>query len=73
MHLFLPLLIKMDTNDILKLGGVSTGGVAILLIVYRILKYVNGKRIKSECCGQTITMGVSVEEMNPVKNISGAV
>jgi hypothetical protein len=57
----------MDDTDLLKMAGVSTSGLAIILIVYRVLKSVQGKKLVSSCCGTRMEMGVSVEEMTPKK------
>jgi len=55
----------MDVEDLLKMAGLSTSGVAILLIVYRVLKSVKGKRLVSSCCGKKIDIGVDVQPMTP--------
>ena len=55
----------MNEAELFAMAGVSTGGIAIVLLVYRILKYVNGKRIRSQCCGQDMTIGVVVEPITP--------
>ena len=55
----------MDDTDLLKMAGVSTSGLAIILIVYRVLKSVKGKRLVSSCCGKKIEVGIDVEEMTP--------
>jgi len=55
----------MEETDLLKMAGVSTTGVAILLIVYRILRTIKGKKLVSKCCGKKIELGVDVEEMTP--------
>ena len=49
----------------LKTAGLSTSGLAIILIVYRVLKTMKGKRLVSSCCGKKLEMGVDVEEMTP--------
>lgn len=49
----------------LKTAGLSTSGLAILLIVYRVLKAMKGKRLVSSCCGKKIEVGVDIEEMTP--------
>lgn len=42
--------------------GMSSTGVAIVLIVYRVLKWLNKKKFVSECCGKKMEVGVSVVE-----------
>lgn len=56
----------MDDSTMLTSAGLSTTGVALLLIVYRILKSVKGKKLVSSCCGRKLEMGVDVQNMTPV-------
>lgn len=56
----------MDDPTMLASAGLSTTGVALLLIVYRILKSVKGKKLVSSCCGRKLEMGVDVQDMTPV-------
>jgi hypothetical protein len=51
--------------DELKLAGFSTTGVAIILIVYRVFKTLQGKRLVSSCCGHKGEVGFRVEPMTP--------
>ena len=55
----------MDETDLLKMAGLSSSGVAIILIVYRVLKLMRGKKLVSSCCGKKLEMGVDVAEMTP--------
>ena len=55
----------MDDTDLLKMAGLSTSGMAILLIVWRVLKSVQGKKLVSSCCGRKAEMGVDVVAMTP--------
>lgn len=55
----------MEETDLLKMAGVSTSGVAIVLLVYRILKTIQGKKLVSSCCGKKLEVGVSVAPMTP--------
>ena len=69
--------------DLLTSAGLSTTGVALLLLAYRILKSVKGKKLVSSCCGRKLELGMDVQEMtpqpdhkaitiqNPMKNGSG--
>jgi hypothetical protein len=54
----------MDDN-LLMSAGLSTTGVAIILIVYRLLKSIQGKKLVSNCCGRKIELGMDVQEMTP--------
>lgn len=55
----------MDETDLLKMAGVSTTGVAIVLFVYRILKTIQGKKLISSCCGKKMEVGIDVAPMTP--------
>ena len=55
----------MDGTDILKLSGASAGTVAIVLLVYRVLKSLIGKRIISHCCDKTFEVGVDIKDSVP--------
>lgn len=55
----------MDATTLLQMGGVSTTGVAILLIVYRLLKTMRGKKFVSSCCGKKMDVGFDVADMSP--------
>jgi hypothetical protein len=55
----------MDDSDLLRLSGVSGGTVALVLIVYRILKSVIGKKLISNCCGNKMEVGIDVQNSTP--------
>ena len=55
----------MDDPTMLASAGLSTTGVALLLIAYRVLKSVKGKKLVSSCCGRKLEMGVDVQNMTP--------
>lgn len=55
----------MDDLDLAKMLGVSSTGVAIVLIVYRVLKSVKGKTFVSKCCGRKVDFSVDVKESEP--------
>ena len=55
----------MDDTSILKTAGFSTTGMAIVIIVYKLLKTIQGKRLVSSCCGRKMEMSMNVEEMTP--------
>jgi len=52
----------MEESDLLKMAGVSSTGVAIVLLVYRILKTMQGKTLVSKCCGKKMDVGFTVRE-----------
>ena len=56
----------MEDTDLLKMAGLSTSGVAIILIVWRVLKSIQGKKVVSTCCGHKGEVGVSVVSMSPI-------
>ena len=55
----------MDETDLFKTAGLSTTGVAILLIVYKVIKSIMGKKLISSCCGKKFEVGVDVQTMTP--------
>lgn len=55
----------MDETELFKMAGLSTTGVAILLIVYRVLKSIRGKKLVSSCCGKRMEVGIDVGNMTP--------
>ena len=57
----------MDT-DLLAMAGLSTTGVAIVLVVYRVLKSVRGKKFVSSCCGKKMDMGFDIQEITPTSS-----
>jgi hypothetical protein len=54
----------MDESTLMN-AGLSTTGVALLLIAWRIFKSVQGKKIISSCCGKKMEMGMDVVPMTP--------
>lgn len=56
--------------DALTQIGLSSSGVAIVLIVYQVIKMVIGKKFVSDCCGRKTEIGLSVENMSPINKIS---
>lgn len=55
----------MDDTNLFKVAGISTTGVAILLIVYKVLKYIKGKKLVSSCCNRRIEVGIDIQDMSP--------
>lgn len=47
-------------------AGLTTTGVALLLIAYRVLKAIQGKKLVSDCCGKKMEVGFQVGEMTPL-------
>lgn len=56
----------MDTIDMLKTAGLSSTGLLIVLIAYRVFKAMNGHRVVSSCCGKKMDMGFAVEVITPL-------
>ena len=52
-------------DQLLATAGVTTSGVALVLIVYRVVKSLQGKKLISSCCGKKMEMGFDVGEMTP--------
>jgi len=46
-------------------AGLTTSGVAILFLAYRVFAAVKGKKFVSSCCGRNYSAGVSVVPMTP--------
>lgn len=46
--------------------GLTTTGVAIVLIVWRVLKTASGKKLVSDCCGRKASIGFHIGEMTPL-------
>jgi hypothetical protein len=55
----------MDETTLLKSAGLTTSGIAIVLIVYRVFKLLAGKKLVSSCCGKRAEIGFDVVEMSP--------
>ena len=55
----------MDTTLLMN-AGVTSSGVALILIMYRVFKVMNGKKIVSSCCGKKSEIGFQVGDMTPV-------
>jgi len=56
--------------DALTQVGLSSSGVAVVLIVYHIIKAIIGKKFVSDCCGRKTEIGLSIENMSPINKIS---
>lgn len=46
-------------------AGLTTSGVAVLLLLYKVVKSIQGKKLISNCCGKKMEMGFDVGEMTP--------
>jgi len=54
----------MDT-DLLAMSGASAGTIAIVLLVYKVLKSVVGKKLISNCCGRKGELGLDIQPTTP--------
>lgn len=52
-------------DTLLMNAGLTTSGVAILLLLYRVFKSIQGKKLVSSCCGKKIEVGMDVVPMTP--------
>jgi hypothetical protein len=52
-------------EELLKMSGASAGTIAIVLVVYKILKSALGKRLISNCCGRKIEVGLDIKDSVP--------
>jgi hypothetical protein len=50
--------------SVLQQAGLSGTFIAVVLIVYRLLKLANNHKIVSDCCGKRLSIGLRVDEMN---------
>lgn len=53
----------MIEATLLEQAGLSGGFIAVVLILYRAIKWANGHRIVSDCCGRKLTIGIRVDDM----------
>lgn len=58
-------------EELLKMSGASAGSVAILLLLYKILKQAVGKRYISNCCGHKAEIGLDIRDVvvTPKENV----
>ncbi len=60
--------IRMET-DILSQIGMSSSGIALVLIGYKLFKYFKGHMLVSKCCGRKLEVGFDVRDMDtPIIN-----
>lgn len=45
-------------------AGITSSMVALILLVWRVLKTASGKKIVSDCCGKKVSVGFKIQEMN---------
>lgn len=55
----------MDDAQLFKMSGASAGTIAIILIIYRVLKSIQGKRLISNCCGKKLEVGIEIKDSVP--------
>jgi len=51
-------------NGTLQQAGVSSGLIAVALVLYRILLKINHRHIRSRCCGRTADVEVDIDGLN---------
>ena len=51
-------------NGTLQQAGVSSGLIAVALVIYRILLKINHRHIRSRCCGRTADVEVDIDGLN---------
>ena len=54
----------MDAT-ILASTGLGTSSIAIIFVLYQVLKRCNGHRLISDCCGKKTEVGFVVDELTP--------
>lgn len=55
----------MDFTDALKAGGASATLIMVVGVLVKVIQSFCGHRIRSECCGRSGTIGVSIEDISP--------
>lgn len=50
---------------VLESSGLTASMIAILLIVYKLIKTMDGRRLRSSCCGYKADIGFQTESMTP--------
>lgn len=62
----------MDFLDLLKMSGMSAGSIAIVILIYKVLKTAHGKKFVSQCCGKKVDVGFQIKSMEspptPISN-----
>lgn len=51
---------------VLESAGLTTTMVTVILILYKLFKNMDGRRIRSSCCGYNASIGFQTEQMSPV-------
>ena len=54
----------MDNNQLVT-AGLTVGFTAVVGILYKIFRAINGKKLHSRCCDKDIEIGIQVENMTP--------
>lgn len=59
-------------ESVLQTSGLSAGTIVVILIIYRLLKSIEGKRFVSRCCGKKTEVGFEIKNMEtpPANDIS---
>lgn len=59
-------------ESVLQTSGLSAGTIVVILIIYRLLKSIEGKRFVSRCCGKKAEVGFEIKNMEtpPANDIS---
>jgi hypothetical protein len=63
----------MDDTELLKMSGLSAGSIAIILLIYRILKTLKGKRFISVCCQKKLDIGFDVGNVETPKHYTNPI
>jgi hypothetical protein len=54
----------MDAT-ILASTGLGTSSIAIIFVLYQVLKRCNGHRLISDCCGKKSEVGFVIDDLTP--------
>lgn len=56
----------MDLSTALSGAGVSAGSIALLYVVWNLVKSLNHKKLKSNCCGRESVVAIDVVDTSPI-------
>ena len=60
----------MEDSELFKMSGASAGTIAVILLLYKLLKGAVGKKLISNCCGRKIEVGLDIQATTPKEDIA---
>ncbi len=52
-----------DLRSVLETVGLSSAGVAAVILMFKVIQTVNNKKCRSSCCGRSAEVAVAVNEL----------